>query len=53
MQHNKKTDNFLEIVVFAKDSETLTSTLCKVIGKFELKSHLVPFDALKCKGNFF
>lgn len=50
MQHNKSINNISEIEVFAKDSETLTSTLCEVIGKFKLKSHLVPFDALKSKG---
>jgi len=50
MQHNKSINNISEIGVFAKDSDTLTSTLCEVIGKFKLKSHLVPFDALKSKG---
>lgn len=50
MQHNKSITNFSEIEVFAKDSETLTSTLSEVIGKFKLKSHLATFDALKSKG---
>ena len=50
MQHNKNTINSSEIAAFAIDPETLTSTLGEVIGKFKLKSHLVPFDALKSKG---
>jgi len=50
MQHNKSITNFSEIEAFAKDSETLTSTLCEVIGKFKLKSHLSTFDTLKSKG---
>ncbi|MDP3915690.1 MAG: hypothetical protein Q8R96_18340, partial [Bacteroidota bacterium] len=50
MQHNKSITNFSEIGVFAKDSETLSSTLSEVIGKFKLKSHLATFDALKSKG---
>ena len=50
MQHNKNTINSSEIAAFAMDPETLTSTLGEVIGKFKLKSHLVPFDALKSKG---
>jgi hypothetical protein len=50
MQHNKNTINSSEIEAFAMDPETLTSTLGKVIGKFKLKSHLAPFDALKSKG---
>ncbi|MDO9040073.1 MAG: transposase [Sulfurimicrobium sp.] len=50
MQHNKSITNFSEIGVFAKDSETLASTLSEVIGKFKLKSHLATFDALKSKG---
>ena len=50
MQHNKSITNFSEIGVFAKDSETLASTLSEVIGKFKLKSHLSTFDALKSKG---
>lgn len=50
MQQHKSTNNFSEIEVFAKDSETLTSSLSAVIGKFKLKSHLAPFDALKSKG---
>ena len=50
MQHNKNTINSSEIAAFAMDTETLTSTLGEVIGKFKLKCHLVPFDALKSKG---
>ena len=50
MQQHKSTNNFSEIEVFAKDSETLTSTLSEVLGKFKLKSHLAPFDSLKSKG---
>ena len=50
MQHNKSINNFSEIGVFAKDSQTLSSTLSEVIGKFKLKSHLATFDALKSKG---
>lgn len=50
MQHNKSTTNFSEIEAFGKDSETLTSTLSEVIGKFKLKSHLASSDALKSKG---
>ena len=50
MQHNKSTTNSSEIAAFAMDTETLTSTLGEVIGKFKLKSHLSTFDALKSKG---
>ena len=50
MQHNKSINNISEIGVFAKDSETLTGTLCEVIGKFNLNSHLSTFDALKSNG---
>ncbi|MDO9152569.1 MAG: transposase [Paludibacter sp.] len=50
MQQHKSTNNFSEIEVFAKDSETLTSSLSEVMGKFSLKSHLSPFDGLKSKG---
>ena len=35
MQHNKSINNISEIGVFAKDSDTLTGTLCEVIGKFK------------------
>ena len=50
MQRSKSTNNFSEIAAFAKDSEKLTSSLSEVMGKFMLKSHLAPFDALKSKG---
>ena len=50
MQQNKSTNNFSEIEVFAKDSETITSTLSEVIDKFKLKKHLALFDGLKSKG---
>ena len=50
MQQHKSTNKFSEIEVFAQDSETLTSSLSEVMGKFRLKSHLAPFDGLKSKG---
>jgi len=50
MQQHKSTNKFSEIEVFANDTETLTSSLSEVIGKFKLKSHLTPFDGLKSKG---
>lgn len=50
MQQHKSTNKFSEIEVFAKDSETLSSTLSEVMAKFKLKSHLAPFDGLKSKG---
>ena len=50
MQRVKSTTNFSEIELFAKDSETLTSTLSEVLSKFKLKSHLTTFDAIKSKG---
>lgn len=50
MQQHKSTINFSEIEVFAKDSETLVSSLSEVMGKFNLKSHLSIFDGLKSKG---
>ena len=50
MQQNKSTNNFSEIEVFAKDSETLISTLSEVIDKFKLKKHLALFDGLKSMG---
>jgi len=50
MQQHKGTNNFSEIEVFAKDSETLTSTLSEVMDKFHLEKHLTPFDGLKSKG---
>jgi len=50
MQQHKSTNKFSEIEVFAKDSETLTSTLSEAMGKFQLKKHLAPFDGLKSKG---
>ncbi len=37
MQQHKSTNKFSEIEVFAKDSETLTSTLSEAMGKFQLK----------------
>ena len=50
MRRNKNTIYSSEIAAFAMDSETPTSTLGEITGKFKLKSHLVPFDALKSKG---
>jgi hypothetical protein len=50
MQQHKSTNKFSEIELFAKDSDTLTSTLSEVMDKFNIKSHLAPFDALKSKG---
>jgi len=46
MQQHKSTNKFSEIKVFAKDLETLTSTLSEAMGK----KHLAPFDGLKSKG---
>jgi|GEM_PF-3169075 len=39
MQQHNSTNKFSEIEVFAKDSETLTSTLSEAMGKFQLKKH--------------
>ena len=39
MQQNKNTSNFSEIEAFAKDPETLTSSLVQVVDKFKLKGH--------------
>ena len=50
MQQHKSTNKFSEIEVFANDTETLTSSLSEVFGKFTLKSHLTLFDVLKSKG---
>jgi hypothetical protein len=50
MQQHKGTNKFSEIEAFAKDSETLVSSLSEVMGKFSLKSHLSVFDGLKSKG---
>ena len=50
MQQNKNTNNFSEIEAFAKDPETLTSSLAQVVDKFKLKGHLSLFDGLKSKG---
>ncbi len=50
MQQHKVTNKFSEIEVFAKDSETLVSSLSEVMDKFNLKSHLSIFDGLKSKG---
>lgn len=50
MQQHKNTNKFSEIEVFAKDSETLVSSLSNVIDKFNLNRHLSIFDGIKSKG---
>ena len=50
MQHNKSINNISEIGVFAKDSDTLTSTLCEVIGKFKFEKSSCPFRCPKKQG---
>jgi hypothetical protein len=50
MQPIKSTNSFSEIALLARDSQRLTNSISEVIEKFNLKSHLSVFDALKSKG---